>query len=77
MTPDAKDPRWRAVVQGAARFELRDLGARLLVARLRMETLNAPEPVVRAAIDAAHDFFQRNEVRLAHDLTALFGKDPS
>jgi hypothetical protein len=71
--PDKADPRWRDFVTGPRKYPLESLAARMLVTRLRLRTMRGDESVVRASIDAAWEFFERNEATTQADVAAIFG----
>lgn len=73
MLPDKADPRWRDFVAGRRKYDLESLAARMLVTRLRLRTMRGDEAVVQQAIDAAWDFFERNEATTQADVMAIFG----
>lgn len=71
--PEKHDPRWRELVGGRHPYALQSLPARMLVARLRLQTLRGDEVVMQEAIAAAWDFFERNEATTQADVAAIFG----
>lgn len=73
MVPTPNDPKWRDFVMGQTKFELKDLGTKMLVTRLRLRTIKKDEASLRDAIREAHEYFTKNEKQLAHDLVAIFG----
>lgn len=74
MLPDKADPRWREFVVGRKKYDLESLAARMLVTRLRLRTMRGEEAVVQQAIDAAWDFFERNEATTQADVLAIFSE---
>ena len=76
LLPEKEDPRWLDFVQGRRKYELESLAARMLVTRLRLRTMRGEEEVVRLAIDAAWEFFVRNEGTTQADVKAIFGAWP-
>ena len=73
MIPTPADPRWRALVVGPRTYVLNNLGAKMLLMRVRLMTSHQEESAIREAVAAAHQFFTKNEAMTQADLATIFG----
>lgn len=73
MIPDRTDPRWREFVTGKRKYELQNLAARMLLTRLRLRTMHGDAASLEEAVNAACDYFERNEATTSADVIAIFG----
>ena len=73
MIPSKSDPRWRALVQGTDKLELKGLAARMLVTRVRLMGARKDEVSLKAAIETAYDFFAKNTEAARDDIRVIFG----
>ncbi len=70
--PDASDPLWLALLQGERDLDVRALGLRLLLSRLRGQAKTLQNEEVRMLkLVELHRFFEKNQAVLRHEISQL------
>lgn len=74
MLPPKTDWKWQRFLDRIGTVEVSNLSTRMLVNRLKLKIAFDPTPAVKAAaLDAAYEFFRKNEAAVAHDIQRIFG----
>ena len=73
MVPPKTDPKWEKLITNPTSFAVTGLVTKMLMTRLML--MNCKENVARKkeAIDAAYDFFCKNETAVKDDIKLIFG----
>ncbi len=70
--PDASDPLWLALLLGERELDVRALGLRLLLSRLRGQTRqNQNDEARMLKLVELHRFFEKNQAMLRHEISQL------
>ena len=70
--PDASDPLWLALLTGEKDLDVRALGLRLLLSRLRGQTRQLQNDEARMLkLVELHRFFEKNQAMLRHEISQL------
>lgn len=73
MLPGKSDPRWAEIVTSEKELELSSIASKMLLMRVKMMTKNDKSTAkVNEAIDAAYDFFSKNQEVVKTDIEKLF-----
>jgi hypothetical protein len=73
MLPPKTDPKWDKLITNSASFPVTGLVTKMLMTRLML--MDCKKNVARKteAIDAAYDFFVKNETAVKDDIKLIFG----
>lgn len=70
--PEASDPLWLALIEGGAEIDVRVLGLRLLLSKLRTQLRNAGDDDLRMVkLVELHRYFSRNQLSLGHEIAQI------
>lgn len=70
--PEASDPLWLALIEGDAEIDVRVLGLRLLLVKLRTQLQNAGDDDLRMVkLVELHRYFSRNQLSLGHEIAQI------
>ena len=75
MIPQKSDPKWTRFLSNMEKTPVSGLATKMLMARLKLMNWDKSEPMKQKAIDAAHEFFSKNEtlVTIRDDIKLIFG----
>lgn len=70
--PEASDPLWLALIEGDTEIDVRVLGLRLLLVKLRTQLQNAGDDDLRMVkLVELHRYFSRNQLSLGHEIAQI------
>lgn len=70
--PDASDPLWAGLLEGSVRIDIRALGLKLLLSRLRAQLVHIEDDDVRLLkIAEFHRYFLKNARQLRHEIEQI------
>jgi hypothetical protein len=73
MIPPKADPRWAWLIANTREIPFTKLATKMLMTRLRIMECETNGAKKHAAIDAAHEFFVKNEAIVKDDIKLIFG----
>jgi hypothetical protein len=74
MLPAKTDPKWTKFVTNLPTLQVTNLPARMLVNRLKLKLgMGSTDAIRKEIIDAAYEFFSKNETAVADDIKKIFG----
>ena len=73
QVPPKNDPRWRRFLNTLNDVRAANLATKMLISRLKVKIAFDPSQAAKdQAIEAAYDFFSRNESAVADDIGQIF-----
>lgn len=70
--PEASDPLWLALIEGQCAIDVRQLGLRLLLVKLRTQLRRASDDDLRMVkLVELHRYFARHQITLAHEIEQI------
>ena len=73
MVPPKTDPKWEALVTNPASVPVTGLVTKMLLTRLKLMNCATNAARKPEAINAAYDFFVKNETTVKDDIKLIFG----
>jgi hypothetical protein len=75
MIPPKVDPRWAWLIANTREIPFTKLATKMLMTRLRIMECETNGAKKHEAIDAAYEFFVKNEVVVKDDIKLIFGAE--
>jgi hypothetical protein len=73
VVPQKSDPKWGTFLNGLGSLQPEYLATKMLMNRLKLKmAMNPGEATRKEAIDAAYDFFIKNQSTVADDIQRIF-----
>jgi hypothetical protein len=73
MLPPKTDPKWQRLTTNTSSIPVTNLVTQMLLTRLRIMNFEKSEARKQEVIDAAYDFFVKNESMVKSDIKLIFG----
>lgn len=73
MVPPRTDPRWIWLIGNTGNIPFTKLATKMLMTRLRIMGCETDGTKQQEAIDAAYEFFAKNEAIVKDDIQLIFG----
>lgn len=74
MIPPKSDPIWKEIVDNTEDLMISALPTKMLFMRVKMLRRSGTSKSLSEAIDAAYDFFSKNEDAVKEDVAVVFAK---
>ena len=73
MVPPKTDPGWNRFLNNLENYAPKSLPTKILMTRLKLISKQGSAEAKKAMVDAAFDFFTKNEVSVKDDIKLIFG----
>lgn len=74
MIPPKTDPVWREIVDRTEDYEVSALPTKMLFMRIKLLRYSGTSQSMTDAVNAAFDFFSKNEEAVRDDIEIVFGR---